>query len=88
MTFIKSLQNALATAQRDVNLLSREAEYWRLRTAEAQKTTAFVAEQADSLRVQRNEARRLIGRGHLRLMTSGISHRRYLAFVKQLESQP
>ena len=46
MTFIKSLQNALATAQRDVNLLSREAEYWRLRTAEAQKTTAFVAEQA------------------------------------------
>lgn len=88
MSFLKKLQAALVVAERDVNALNRESEYWRLRTLEAKCTAAFVAEQADTLRVQRNEAQRLVGRGHLRLMTSGISHRRYLAFVKSLESQP
>lgn len=80
----KQLQAALAAAERDLNQLGKEAEYLRIRAAEARNDVAAIACLADSARVECNAARRTIGEGYLRLMNSGISHRAFLAFVRRL----
>ena len=84
---IKDLQKALTLAVQDRNHIARQHAELAHRLLVAKKDVSYYASQTDHARVALNDANRLIGAGLLRLMTSGISHRRYLRFVKALEAQ-
>jgi hypothetical protein len=81
----KKLAMAIAAAERDFRQAAAEADYLRVRALEAKNDMAAIACLADSARVELNGARRTIGEGYLRLMNSGISHREFLAFVREVE---
>lgn len=76
---------AIAAAEQDLQTLDREFATLRHCTQVSKDNVAYYASRADCVRVQANQARRLIGSAYLRMMNSGISHRRFLAFVKRHE---
>lgn len=80
----KKLATAITAAEQEFKYLAKKAEYLSMRAMDAKNDMTIAACLADNARMELNSARRALGTGYLRLMTSGISHRAFLAFVRRL----
>lgn len=81
------LKHAIDLAETDRDTIARDLAAYEHRLGVARQDVAFYANHADRTRVALNDANRLIGAAYLRLMTSGISHRAYMAYVKRQEAR-
>jgi hypothetical protein len=82
----KNWQAAIAAAEVDQADTDRHMQTCQGLLALSKRHVSFYANLVDYDRVNVTQFKRLIGEAYLRLMNSGISHRAFLAFVKQQEA--